>query len=349
MTEKEILAALSTVMDPELGKNIVELDMVKNLKVEDKKVEFDLELTTAACPMKDFMKKNAEAVLLKAGAAEIYIKVTSRKVQLGTTPGSFISPHAFDEIRGIIPVYSSKGGVGKSTVAVNLAAALAIRGFKTGLLDLDLYGPSIPRMLGITEQPAVFGNQLVPPRKFDLQVMSMGFLVGDPDKPLIWRAPIANSAVKQLFEDTAWSDIDYLIVDLPPGTGDIPLTFAQNIPITGAVFVSTPQSIALDETRKSVSMFRQLNLPVIGLVLNMADFVCPKCGGITPMYPTAKELKNLTDNGVPLLARIPLDPSVSESGDNGSPIVISAPDSVIGREFFALADKAVTQLCRSVL
>ncbi|NPV02649.1 MAG: Mrp/NBP35 family ATP-binding protein [Brevinematales bacterium] len=347
MTEKEVLDTLSRVMDPELGRNIVELGMVKNLKVDGEKVDFDLELTTAGCPLKDVMKKNAEAVLLKLGASEIEVRLTSRSIAAQTAPNSFISPDAFDEIRGIIPVYSSKGGVGKSTVAVNLAAALAKRGVKTALLDLDIYGPSIPRMLGISGTPSVFGNKLVPPVKYGIQVMSMGFLAGDADRPLIWRAPLANSAVKQLFEDTAWSDVDYLVVDLPPGTGDIPLTFAQNIPTSGALFVTTPQSVALDETRRSVSMFRQLDIPILGMVLNMADFVCPHCGKPSPLYPESPELKALESSGVPILARLPLDPSVAIGGDNGAPAVIGDPDGEAAKQYTSLAERIQSQICRT--
>ena len=177
--------------------------------------------------------------------------------------------------------------------------------------------------------------------------MSMGFLAGDADRPLIWRAPLANSAVKQLFEDTAWSDVDYLIVDLPPGTGDIPLTFAQNIPTSGALFVTTPQSVALDETRRSVSMFRQLDIPILGMVLNMADFVCPHCGKPSPLYPESPELKTLESSGVPILARLPLDPSVAIGGDNGAPAVIQNPDSEAAKQYTALAERIQSQICRT--
>ncbi len=346
ISEEQILAALSNVEDPDLKKDLVTLNMIKDVKIDDKKIGFTLELTTPACPMKE-MLKNACTNAIKhfvAADAEININITSRVTKpLDTTQ--------LKAIKNIILVSSGKGGVGKSTVASNLAVTLAADGAKVGLIDADIYGPSVPIMFGLVgAKPSARETEdgktlILPIEKFGIKLLSLGFFA-DPDQPVPWRGPMASNAIKQLFNDADWGELDYLIVDLPPGTGDIHITISQSFPIAGAVIVTTPQQVALADTRKGLAMFRMpgINIPVLGVIENMAYFtpeelpdnkyyIFGKDGG--------KELAAQYD--VPFLGEIPLVQGITSAGDHGTPIATDK-GSVIASAFAEIAGKIAQQI-----
>lgn len=346
ITKEQVLAALSHVEDPDLKKDLVTLNMIKDVKIEDKIIAFTLELTTPACPMKD-MLKNACTNAIKHfvfADAEININITSRV----TKP---LDISQLKDIKNIILVSSGKGGVGKSTVASNLAVTLAKDGAKVGLIDADIYGPSVPIMFGLvgakpSARETEDGKSLILPiEKYGIKLLSLGFFA-DPDQPVPWRGPMASNAIKQLFNDADWGELDYLIVDLPPGTGDIHITISQSFPIAGAVIVTTPQQVALADTRKGLAMFRMpgINIPVLGVIENMSYFtpaelpenkyyIFGKDGG--------KELAEKYD--VPFLGEIPLVQSITAAGDNGKPISMDN-DSPLAAAFTIIAGKIAQQV-----
>ncbi|TKC13279.1 Mrp/NBP35 family ATP-binding protein [Pedobacter polaris] len=346
ITEEQVLAALRNVEDPDLKKDLVTLHMIKDVKIEDRKVGFTLELTTPACPMKE-MLKNACTNAIKhfvAIDAEVNINITSRVTKpLDTTQ--------LKAIKNIILVSSGKGGVGKSTVASNLAVTLAADGAKVGLIDADIYGPSVPIMFGLigakpSARETADGKSLILPiEKYGIKLLSLGFFA-DPDQPVPWRGPMASNAIKQLFNDADWGELDYLIVDLPPGTGDIHITISQSFPIAGAVIVTTPQQVALADTRKGLAMFRMpgINIPVLGVVENMSYFtpaelpenkyyIFGKDGG--------KELAEKYD--VPFLGEIPLVQSITAAGDKGEPISMDKT-SPLAAAFKEIAGRMAQQI-----
>ena len=343
MTIEEARNALSQVIDPELGVGIVELNMVQNLSIDEAgKVSFDFILTSAACPLKETLKKMAHDVLIQAGATDTAIRMGSRKKE-EHTGSSFIAPESFESIKNIIAVYSSKGGVGKTTLAVNLAAALAKTQKRVGLLDLDIYGASVPRMMGIYEELTSFGGKIVPPRRFDVDTMSIAFFLRDPNEPILWRAPLANGAIKQMFEDVIWDSIDYLVIDLPPGTGDIQLTIAQSIPITGTVFITTPQMVAVQETLKGIKMFQKMGIPVMGIVKNMSYFMCPHCGKKSEVFPQSELDSIALGIGSKVIGELPIDPLLAFGGDNGIPLIMDFPDSETSKAIASIAADIVRQ------
>jgi len=323
-TKESVLDVLSTVKDPEIGRDIVSLGMVQNLVVEGGKVSFSYILTTPACPLKDKMDKEVRAALNAIPG------VTAVDIDWGA---SVSKDRRLDSalpsgIRNVIAVGSGKGGVGKSTVAANLAVALAMEGARVGLMDADVYGPNQPQMFGIqrSQVGTTPAGKIVPPAAHGVKLMSMGFLV-EPDTPVVWRGPMLHGVVNQFLKDVDWGELDYLVVDLPPGTGDVQLTLCQLVPLTGAVIVTTPQSIALSDVRKAVGMFNKLNVPILGVVENMADFECPHCHERTAIFAEggAQTLADAFD--MPVLGRVPIDPSVCVSGEVGNPIVKAAPNS----------------------
>jgi len=346
ITEEQVLAALRNVEDPDLKKDLVTLNMIKAVKIEDKTIGFTLELTTPACPMKE-MLKNACTNAIKhfvAADAIININITSRVTKpLDTTQ--------LKAIKNIILVSSGKGGVGKSTVASNLAVTLAADGAKVGLIDADIYGPSVPIMFGLVgAKPSARETEdgktlILPIEKYGIKLLSLGFFA-DPDQPVPWRGPMASNAIKQLFNDADWGELDYLIVDLPPGTGDIHITISQSFPIAGAVIVTTPQQVALADTRKGLAMFRMpgINIPVLGVIENMSYFtpaelpenkyyIFGKDGG--------KELAKQYD--VPFLGEIPLVQGITAAGDNGAPISIDM-ENPLSIAFSEIAGKIAQQI-----
>ena len=323
-TKEQVLKALSTCIEPELHKDIVSLGMIQNLIVEGGRVSFDYVLTTPACPLKGMMELEAkEAVKKVPGVTDVQVKMTANvKKDLRLER---IMPSG---VRNIIAVGSGKGGVGKSTVACNLAVALALDGAKVGLLDADVYGPNQPQMMGVSDFEPAAGpdNKIDPAEGYGVKVMSMGFLM-EPDAPVIWRGPMLHGAITQFLKDVRWGELDYLVVDLPPGTGDVQLSLAQSVPLMGSVIVTTPQSIALSDVRKAVAMFQKLNVPILGVVENMSEFVCPHCKKKSEVFSHGGAESLSKKYGVPVLGRIPLDPTVCETGETGNPVCASHPDS----------------------
>jgi ATP-binding protein involved in chromosome partitioning len=340
-TEKDVLSALSRVQEPELHKDIVSLGMVRDLKVAGASVSFTYVLTTPACPLAGQMEKEArEAVLAVDGVKDVKITM-SANVQKDVR----IERSLPSGIKNIVAVGSGKGGVGKSTIACNLAVSLAKDGARVGLLDADVYGPNQPQMLGLEGWEPVVGsdNKMDPPSNFGVKLMSMGFLM-EPDQPVIWRGPMLHGAITQFLKDVKWGELDYLVVDLPPGTGDVQLSLCQSVPLTGSVIVTTPQTIALSDVRKAVSMFRKLNVPILGVVENMSEFVCPHCEGKSQIFSHGGA-QTLSDKfHVPVLGQIPLDPRVCEAGETGKPAVAKDPSSPTAQALRLMAKHVAAQI-----
>lgn len=344
-SEADILNALRSVEDPDLHKDVVSLGMIKNVKIDGSAVSFTFELTTPACPLKDQLELAARtAAETVAGAGNVKITMSSN---VAAHSGAN-KPAALSGVRNTIAVASGKGGVGKSTVAANLAVALAKNGAKVGLLDADIYGPSIPLMMGIeNEKPMaeqVNGHAVIQPLEaHGVKVMSIGFLV-DPNTAVVWRGPMASGALKQFMTDVQWGDLDYLIFDLPPGTGDIQLTLCQTIPLTGAVIVTTPQDVALADARKAVRMFEKVNVPILGITENMSYFLCSACGHREEIFSHGGAKKAADEFGVPFLGELPLETNVRQAGDAGKPIAASMPFTPAGSAFGELAQSVAQQV-----
>ncbi len=317
LSNEAILSALRSVVDPDLGQDIVSLGFVKNLRVAGGRVAFDLELTTPACPVKEQLQRQCEeAVRALGGVSEVAVTLSARVRGQAAAAGQ---GNPAPGVRNIIAVGAGKGGVGKSTVAVNLAIALLQEGARVGLMDADVYGPSIPKMLGDVRPPTgADQNHIDPNVAYGLKTISMGLLL-DPDRPMIVRGPIVHTIVRQFLGDVQWGELDYLIVDLPPGTGDVALSLAQSAPVTGAVVVSTPQDVALIDVQKAVSMFRTLKIPVLGLVENMSYYRCPACGNEDQIFGHGGARAWAERQKIPFLGEVPLHASVAVGGDAGKP------------------------------
>lgn len=332
--QEKIREVLSGVIDPNTGKDLVSSKALKKVTTEDGKTTVQVELDYPAKTQGSVIEEMVRAKLVEAGIpADVKISqnIIAHEVQRGVK--------VFDSVRNIIAVSSGKGGVGKSTVSANLALALQQEGAKVGLLDADVYGPSQPTMLGITDKPySVDGKTLEPMVAHGLQVASVGVLI-DPDQPMIWRGPLAVSALQQLLKQTNWKDLDYLIVDMPPGTGDIQLSLSQEVPLTGAVVVTTPQDIALMDARKGLVMFEKVNVPILGIIENMATHICSKCGHEEHIFGEGGAAKMAAQYGVELLGELPLDINIRLSMDKGEPIVISDPDSKVAQAYREIARK----------
>lgn len=340
-TEATILEALRSVQDPDLNQDIVTLGFVKDLRVCDHNVAFAIELTTPACPVKDLMKAQAErAVRALPGVANVAIDMTARVTTSRPVLGN---KGLIPGVKNVIAVSSGKGGVGKSTVAVNLACALQRSGARVGVLDADVYGPNVPLMLGVTGQPAVVDKKIVPFERHGLQVMSMALLVAE-DQPVIWRGPMLHSAVRQFLFDVAWHDLDYLVVDLPPGTGDAQLSLSQQAHLMGAVIVTTPQDVSVLDVKKAIRMFQTVNVPILGIVENMAWFTPPGQTERYFLFGQGGGHKIEREFGVPLLGQVPIEVAVREGGDSGSPIVVAAPGSASGRALIDIAGKVAQRI-----
>jgi ATP-binding protein involved in chromosome partitioning len=339
VTRDQVLDALRTIQDPDLHKDIVSLGFVKDVQVDGETVDFTIELTTPACPVRDEMKAEAERkVAALPGVSTARAKMTADV----RTRGGF-GRQAVPGIRNIIAVGAGKGGVGKSTTAVNLAVALRQKGARVGLMDTDVYGPNIPQMLGVNEPPEVSEDKkMIPPEAHGIKVISMGMLV-PPDQPVIWRGPMLHGAVQQFMRDVMWGELDYLVVDLPPGTGDVALSMAQSVPVAGAIVVTTPQGVSVSDVRKAVGMFRQLNIPVLGVMENMSYFLCPHCQERTEIFGHGGGTAMAKDMGIPFLGEVPIDTRVRSGGDTGKPIVAEAPDSPAARAFIEVAGKVAAQ------
>lgn len=343
-TEQDVLTALRKVQDPDLHQDIVSLGFIKNMKIDGGKVAFDIEMTTPACPVKDLFKKQAaEEVCKISGVTDVDVKMTSNVRQAPVGVKNLNMPN----VKNLIAVASGKGGVGKSTVSANLALALAKTGAKVGLMDADVYGPSIPRMLGVIgQQPATdpVSKKMVPFEKHGIKFMSVGMLQQESDTALIWRGPMASKLVQQFLGGVEWGDLDYLLIDLPPGTGDIQLTLTQSVPLAGAVIVTTPQDVARTITQKGLRMFQQVQVPIVGVVENMSGFVCGHCHETTSIFKKGGGKKMAEELVVPFLGEIPLEPIIAADGDYGVPTVAAHPDSISGKAYDQLAKQMASQV-----
>lgn len=330
LTEENILNVLKGVRDPDLHRDIVTLGFVKNLKISGSDVSFTLELTTPACPVRDRFREECEQAIRGniEGIRNVSVDITSNVTTHAGAQRDSILPG----VKNTVAVASGKGGVGKSTVAVNLAVALAMDGAKVGLVDADVYGPSAPMMFGITERPKISQQKLLPLEKHGVKVMSIGFLV-DPMQAVIWRGPMASGAVKQFLSDVLWGELDYLIFDLPPGTGDIQLTLVQTIPLTGAVIVTTPQEVAVADVRRCIAFCHSVSLPVVGIVENMSGLLCPKCGERIDLFKTGGGKALAAELNAPFLGSVPLDPQIVRLGDAGKPFVDTQAQGSAGQAF----------------
>jgi ATP-binding protein involved in chromosome partitioning len=361
ITREHVLEALAGVIDPDRGQDVVALNMVSGIMVKGSNVGFALEVEPSEAQTKEPLRRACEqAVLALPGVTSATVVLTAERAPGGAQArprGSPMAPGApardpstlggkpqLPGIRSVIAVASGKGGVGKSTTAVNLALALARLGQRVGLLDADIYGPSQPRMLGIAGRPrSADGKKLLPMENYGVRVMSMGFLV-DEDAPMIWRGPMVQSAIQQMLGDVEWGELDFLVVDLPPGTGDAQLTMAQRVPLAGAVIVSTPQDIALLDARKALNMFRKVDVPVLGIVENMSYFVCPHCGGRAEIFSYGGARRTAEKFGVDFLGEIPLDLMIREETDAGRPPVVSHPDGPQAAAYLEIARTVVAKL-----
>ncbi|HEX9118213.1 MAG TPA: Mrp/NBP35 family ATP-binding protein [Anaerolineae bacterium] len=329
VTSDAVMEALKTVQEPELHRDLVTLNMVKDLSVQDGNVAFTVVLTTPACPLRNQIESEARAAVLKVpGVSQVNIKWDAQVRADSRISGKLDVP-----IKNIVAVASGKGGVGKTTVSVNLAVALAQMGAKVGILDADIYGPNVPMMMGVAEMPDPVNEKLIPPVAHGVQVMSIGFLVPEGEA-LIWRGPMLHKAIRQLITDVAWDHLDYLVVDLPPGTGDAQLSLAQSVPLTGGIIVTTPQAVSLSDATRGFTAFQRLEVPIMGIIENMAGDVFGEGGG----EDAAKRL------GVPFLGRIYLAPFVRQGGDAGKPIVAFQPESAQAVSFRDLAQRVAAQV-----
>lgn len=343
LSESSILEALRVVQDPDLHRDIVTLGFVKNIRISGGAVAFDVELTTPACPVKDLLREQARAAVAGLpGVTQVDIQMTSQVRAVGRPEAGRA---AVDGVKNIIAVGAGKGGVGKTTVAVNLAVALAKAGSRVALLDGDMYGPNIPIMLGFEKGRRLEqdGDKILPAEAYGIQAVSMGFLTQD-DAPVIWRGPMLHGAIQQFFRDVKWSDVDYLIVDMPPGTGDVALSLSQTVPVAGAVVVTTPQTVSVADTRRAVKMYQKLNIPVIGLIENMSHFVCGGCGKEADIFGKGGGEALATELGIPFLGRIPLAEPVRTGGDAGAPVVVSLPESPAAHALSSAAERVAQQV-----
>lgn len=336
---QSVLEVLRPVQDPELQKSLVELNMIRNVQINDSKVSFTLVLTTPACPLREFIVEDCQkAVKQLPGVEAVEVEVTAETPQQKSLPGK----ESVTGVKNILAISSGKGGVGKSTVAVNVAVALAEKGAKVGLLDADIYGPNTPTMLGLDQaQISVTqtdkGEVLQPAFNYGVKMVSMGFLI-DPDQPVIWRGPMLNGIIRQFLYQVDWGELDYLIVDMPPGTGDAQLTMTQAVPMAGAVIVTTPQTVSLLDSRRGLKMFQQLGVKVLGIVENMSYFIPPDMPEKSyDLFGSGGGEKTAAELQVPLLGCIPLEIALREGGDRGVPIVISQPESASAQAIKAIA------------
>jgi len=333
VTVDQVLGALKKVIDPELHKDVVSMGMIKDVTINDDRIAFTLELTTPACPFNSDIEQDVRNAVSNLGVENLNLKVTARVME-----GRAISmDELLPGVKNILAVASGKGGVGKTTVAVNLALVLSKTGAKVGLLDADVYGPTVPLMLGLRESPQVINNKIQPPIMSGVKVISMGFFYEQSQQAGIYRGPIVSGIVKQFLTDVNWGDLDYLIIDLPPGTGDAPLTMAQTIPITGILIVTTPQEVAMNVAVKAVGMFNKLNIPIVGVIENMSYLQCPHCNEHIHIFGKGGGQKVSEQFNIPFIGEIPLHPHIMEGSDQGKPIIITEPESVQSRAFINVA------------
>ena len=338
ITKEAVLAAMSKVQEPELHQDIVTLNMIRNLEIEGDKVSFTVMLTTPACPLRGRIDKEVrEAVMTVDGVKTIEVKMDSDVPNDGRMRGLVNMP-----IRNAIAIGSGKGGVGKSTVSVNIAVALAQSGARVGLMDADIYGPNTPTMLGVDKLPPPDGQRLIPAEAYGIKMVSMGLLV-KPGQPLIWRGPMLNSAIRQFLGDVEWGELDYLIIDLPPGTGDAALSLAQALPLSGAVIVTLPQLVSLEDASRGLNMFKQLEVPILGVVENMSYLDLPD-GTRMDIFGTGGGEALAKETNTTFLGKVPIDQNVRIGGDTGKPIVASFPESAVAKSLQEISQKIAARV-----
>jgi len=343
ITSDAVMAALSKVQEPELHKDLVTLNMIRDLVIDQGRVDFTVMLTTPACPLRGRIEAEArQAVMAIPGVTRVEIKMESNVPNDGRPRGILQLP-----VRNVVAIASGKGGVGKSTVAVNVAVSLAQSGARVGLLDADIYGPNIPTMMGVTRLAPPQDGKLIPAEAFGVRMISIGFLV-KPGQPLIWRGPMLHSAIRQFLSDVTWGELDYLIVDLPPGTGDASLSLAQSVPLSGAVIVTLPQQVSLEDAIRSLEMFRQLNVPILGVVENMSYLELPD-GTRMKVFGEGGGQQLAEMGAVPFLGSVPMDPVVREGGDTGKPVVAVYPESATGRALRAVTEQIAARISVAAL
>jgi ATP-binding protein involved in chromosome partitioning len=338
-TEAQVMEALSHVIEPELHKDLVTLNMIRDLQIKDNAVDFTVMLTTPACPLKDQIEAESRAAVMTVPG----VKTVSVSFDANVPEDRRLLSKMDIGVKNAIAVASGKGGVGKSTIATNLALALAGSGASVGLLDADIYGPNIPLMMGVHERPRSGNGRILPPEGYGVKLMSMGFLV-EEGTPIIWRGPMIHSALRQFLSDVDWGELDYMVVDLPPGTGDASLSLTQSVALTGAVIVTTPQDVALADVVKGIAMFNQLEVPVLGVVENMSYFVCGHCGERTEIFSHGGGKTVAEHMNVPFLGEVPIDPVVRAGGDDGRPVVVAEPDSPAGIAIRDIATKVAAAI-----
>jgi ATP-binding protein involved in chromosome partitioning len=341
VAETAVLDALKVVRDPDLNRDIVSLGFIKGLAIDGGRVSFTIELTTPACPVKDQMRDQARAAVMQLpGVTAVDVQMSARVREAVGADGS---RQTVPGVKNVIAVGAGKGGVGKTTVAVNLAIALAKCGSKVGIMDADIYGPNVPIMLGMKSQLTNDGEKILPAEKYGLQVISMGFLTAD-DAPIIWRGPMLHGALQQFFREVRWVNLDYLVVDLPPGTGDVALSLSQTVPVAGAIIVTTPQQVSLADSRRAAAMYKKLNIPPLGMIENMSYFVCPNCHHEADIFGHGGGESLANELGIPFVGRIPIYQPIREGSDAGVPLMISEPDSPAARAFMAAAERTAAQV-----
>jgi ATP-binding protein involved in chromosome partitioning len=340
LTERDVHDALRTVQEPELGRDIMTLGMVKALEIHDRDVSFTIELTTPACPLKDEIEGNTRAALAAIGAQAV--QITWGAMVRRASP---VQPQALlPGVKNVVAVVSGKGGVGKSTVSVNLAVALAQTGASVGLLDADITGPNIPLMMGLEGQPVASpNNKITPLERYGVKVISIQFFVPE-GQPVVWRGPLVGGAIQQFLRDVEWGELDYLVIDLPPGTSDAQLTLAQAVPISGAVLVTTPQEVSLLDVTKAYAMLQRMNVPVTGVVENMAGFVCTHCGEVTEIFGRGGGERFAREHGIEFLGSIPLDVTVRQGADVGIPAVAQREPGPAAKTMTELAKTVAARL-----
>jgi ATP-binding protein involved in chromosome partitioning len=351
ITKEAVIKSLQGVNDPESGKNVVESGLIQGLSVADGRVRFAVEVAYDRGARAEPLRQTCEdTVRALPGVAHVTAVLTAhRDEDVPRSPHSHAEhrrippPAAIPGVAAVIAVASGKGGVGKSTVAVNLALGLAAQGLKVGVLDADVYGPSLPRLLAIAEQPDEADGQLQPVVKYGIKAMSIGFMV-DEDTPMIWRGPMVQNALTQMLQQVAWAPLDILVIDMPPGTGDAQLAIVQTVPLAGAVIVSTPQDLALIDARRAMGMFRTTNVPVLGLIENMSVFVCPHCRTASPIFGHGGARETAKANGVAFLGEVPLTMAIRETSDEGKPVVASAPEGAEAAAFLEIAKNVLENI-----